>query len=69
MYYVVWNGRYSRRKRYEKLLQIQLGILGERDLNPERWLEVVNVNVERRERIVVLVAEAIIGFTKAMLVG
>lgn len=53
---------YLRGKRDKKLLQIQLGILRERNLNPQRWLEVIHVNVERcyRHVVVRVVAELII---------
>jgi hypothetical protein len=52
----------SRGKCDEKLLQIQFGILRKCNLNPQRWLEVVDVNIERRYRNVIIVAELIVAF-------
>jgi hypothetical protein len=59
-----WTGlaaktRHSRRKSDEKLLQIQLGILRERDLYPQGRLEVVHVHVERGQSYVVFDAEVV----------
>jgi hypothetical protein len=49
----------TRRKSDEKLLQIQLGILRERDLYPQGRLEVVHVHVERGQSYVVFDAEVV----------
>lgn len=62
------NRRYSRAECNEKLLQIQLGVLRERDLDPERRLEVVHVHVERGEGIVILAAEIVVRLAEAVLV-
>lgn len=59
---------YSRAECNEKLLQIQLGVLRERDLNPQRRLEVIHVHVERGESIVILAAEIVVRLAEAVLV-
>lgn len=49
-------------------MEIQLGILGEGDLDPYGWLKVVHVDVERGQRVVVLAAEAVVRFAETVLV-
>lgn len=41
-----------RRECDEKLLQVEFGILRKRDLNPQRWLEVVHVHIKGRMGVV-----------------
>jgi len=51
-------------KSYEKLKQVQLWVLGERDNDPKRRLEVVDINVER---CVLLTSKCIIALRESVL--
>lgn len=55
-----------RRKRYEKLLQIQFRILGERNLYPQRRLEIVHIDIERGQRHIVLDAKVMFRLREAI---
>lgn len=57
---------HSRRKCYEKLLQIQFRILRKRNLYPERRLEIVHVHVERGQRHIVLDAKVMFRLREAI---
>lgn len=50
----------------EKLLQIQFGILRERNLYPQRRLKIVHIHIERGQRHIVLDAELVLRLREAI---
>lgn len=51
---------HSPRECYEKLLQVQLGILREGNLYPQRRMKVIHVHIERGQRHIPLDAKPIL---------